>query len=422
MKNPFFVRLFGVSAAVTATAMPASSQTIAVTGAEVHIGNGTVIESGTVLMVDGRIAAVGPAVTIPPGARTIDATGKVVTPGLFDAYTGLGLVEIGLEQNTVDAASSNDRITAGFSVVDGINPFATNIPVTRVEGITRVVIAPQGSSALIQGQGVFANLGGESTMDMLDRSPVALYASLGEAGASVTGGARGTATLLLREALTDTRDYARNREAFDGGRRRDYALSRLDLEALLPVVRGELPLVVRANRASDILAALRIMREFELRMIIAGAQEGWMVAEELRAASVPVIVNASVNLPTFESLGATYENAARLHASGVDVILSSFDTYNVRNLRQIAGIAVSYGMPHEAALEAVTSQPARAFGVEALYGTLSPGMPGDLVVWSGDPFELTNWAETVYIDGREMPRDTRQRALFERYREIGAGR
>jgi imidazolonepropionase-like amidohydrolase len=417
------LRLLSVAAMLTAAlATPGLCQTIAVTGGQVHVGDGRVIDGGTVLMVDGRIVDVGATVTIPAGAQTVDATGKIVTPGLFDAYTGLGLVEIGLEQNTVDAASANDRMTAAFRVVDGINPFATNIPVTRVEGITRAVIAPQAFGGLIHGQGVFANLGGETATDMVDRDPVAVYASLGEAGASAAGGARGAATLLLREALDDARDYARNREAFEGGRRRSYALSHLDLQALVPVVRGELPLVIRANRASDILAALRLKREFDLRMVIAGAQEGWMVADELRSSGVPVIVNATVNLPTFESLGATYENAARLHAAGVDVALSTFDTHNVRNLRQVAGMAVSHGMPHGAALEAVTAGAARAYGLDGIYGTLAPGMPADVVIWTGDPFELTTWAEAVYINGRETPKDSRQRALFERYRDIGSPR
>ncbi len=398
-------------------AAPGSAQTVAITGGEVHTGTGDVLSRATVLIVDGRIAAVGPDVNVPQGARRVDASGKVVTPGLFDAHTGLGLIEIGLEANTHDASVVNDRVTAAFDVRDGINPYAQSIATTRVEGITRAVVAPLGAG-LIVGQGVVVNLGGTSMEGMVDRTPAAVYAVMGEAGAQAAGGARGAATLLLREALDDAVDYARNREAFNSRRRRDYALSRLDLEAMLPVVRGEIPLVVQAHRASDIRAALRLADDYDLGLIIAGALEGWMVADELAAAGVPVILNTMINLPTFESLGATYENAARLHRAGVTVMLSSFDTHNVRNLRQIAGFAVSYGMPHEAALEAVTGVPARVFGVGSDVGTLEAGKAGDVVIWSGDPFELTTWAETVLIAGREVSQETRQKALFDRYRDL----
>ncbi len=396
---------------------PAAAQTIAITGGEVHTGTGDMMSSATVLIVDGRIAAVGTNVAIPEGARRIDASGKVVTPGLFDAHTGLGLVEIGLEANTNDGAVENDRITAAFDVRDGINPYSQAIAETRVEGITRAVIAPQGGG-LVLGQGVVANLGGTSMEAMVERAPAAVYAVMGEAGALAAGGARGAAGLLLREALDDAVDYARNREAYNARRRRDYSLSRLDLEALLPVVRGEIPLVVQAHRASDIRAAMRLAADYGLGLVIAGGLEGWMVADELARAGVPVILNTMINLPTFESLGATYENAARLHRAGVTVIFSSFDVYNVRNIRQIAGFAVSYGMPHEAALEAVTGVPARVFGVGADAGTLEVGKSGDVVIWTGDPFELTTWAEAVLIAGREVSQETRQKALFERYRDL----
>ncbi len=411
------VGLCVVGMLVTLGVQSAMAQTIAITGGQVHTGTGEVIEGGTVILVDGRITAVGRDITIPQNARTVNAAGKIVTPGLFDVFTALGLVEVGLEQNTVDGSTNNDRVTAAFNVMDGINPFATSIPVTRIEGITRAIVAPRGSSGLIQGQGVYVNLAGRSAAQMVEQNPVAMFAVLGEAGARAAGGARGAATLLLREALDDARDYANNRQAYEAGQRRPYALSRLDLEALVPVVRGQLPLVVSANRASDILAALRIKQEYDIQLVIAGAVEGWMVASELEAADVPVIVTGLRNLPSFEGLGAAYENAGRLQVAGVDVMLSSFDAHNVRNLRQVAGMAVSYGLQHDAALAAVTRIPARVFGIDD-YGTLEAGKRGDVVVWTGDPFEVTTWAERVYINGQEIPMESRQRLLFERYRSL----
>ncbi|MEZ4424340.1 MAG: amidohydrolase family protein [Gemmatimonadota bacterium] len=399
-------------------AAPLAAQTIAITGGQVHTGTGEVIENGTVVLVDGRIAAVGANATVPTGATRVDATGKVVTAGFFDAFTGLGVTEVDAESNTVDRGESNDHISAAFQLRDALNPFATNVAVTRVDGITRAIVAPQSFGSVLQGQGMYINLGGASASAMVERSPVAMYATLGESGAAAAGGSRAAAMLLLREALDDARDYARNREAYEGNRRRPYALGRLDLEALVPVVRGDLPLVVSAHRASDILAALQLKDEYGLQLVIAGAGEGWMVADELRAARVPVITNATVNLPTFETLAISYENAARMAEAGVEVVLSTFDVANVRNLRQEAGMAVSYGMDYETALRAVTVTPARVFGLASSYGVLESGNVGDVVVWSGDPFEVTTAAERVFIDGQEVPPDTRQRALLERYRSL----
>jgi imidazolonepropionase-like amidohydrolase len=245
-----------------------------------------------------------------------------------------------------------------------------------------------------------------------------MYAALGETGAGYEGGARPLALLRLREVFQDALDYAENRAAFAAGERREYALSRLDLEALLPVVRGEIPLVLTVDRASDILTALRLKEEYDLELVLSGVAEGWMVAEDIAAAGVPVMTNAASNLPTFEALGACYENVARMEEAGVVVVLSSFDGYNVRNLKQEAGFAVSYGMPHDAALRSVTLTPAEVWGVADEVGSLEPGKAGDVVVWSGDPFELLTSVEHVFINGEEISYESRQRALFEKYRSL----
>jgi imidazolonepropionase-like amidohydrolase len=398
---------------------PLSAQTVAITNARIHTIAGPVIERGTVIIRDGKIAAVGADVTVPAGARVIDGTGKIVTPGLLDSSTGLGTVEIDADDPSNDRSVTGDRITAAFNVADNLNPFSTLLPVTRVEGITRAVVAPGNGSTIIAGQGVLIDLGGQGLAISIERNPVAMFAVLGEAGAGRAGGSRAAAILRLREALQDARDYANNRTAFENAQRRDYALSRLDLEALLPVIRGALPIVVNVNRASDILAAMRVAREFNLRLIVSGATEGWMVARELAAANVPVIINPMVNIPGMEALGITLENAARLHAAGATVVFASFDSHNSRNIKQLAGNAVSYGMPYDAALRAMTLNPARLWGIAERYGTLEVGKDADVVVWSGDPLELTTVVEHVFINGRAVPDDTRQRALFNRYRRVG---
>ena len=396
----------------------AQAQTVAITNGRVHTGVGAPLERATVLIRDGRIAGVGADVQVPAGARVIDASGKVVTAGLMNGSTALGLVEIGAEEGTNDASTTDPRVTAAFNVADALNPRSTLFPVTRVEGITRAVVAPGTGSSLIAGQGIVIDLAAADPVGMITREPVAMFAQLGEAGAARAGGARSIAILRLREALQDARDYATNRRAFESAQRREYALSRLDLEALIPVVRGELPLAVRADRASDILAALRLMDEFDLRLILLGAQEGWVVADAIARAGVPVVTDPMQNVPEYERLAITLENAARLSRAGVEVAFATFDSHNARNLKQLAGNAVSYGMPWDAALRAVTVNPARIFGVAQRYGTLELGKDADVVVWSGDPFELLTSVEHVFIRGREMPDDNRQRELLERYRTL----
>jgi imidazolonepropionase-like amidohydrolase len=245
-----------------------------------------------------------------------------------------------------------------------------------------------------------------------------MFAALGEAGAALAGGSRASAVLRLREALQDANDFRLNRAAWNAAQRREYARGRLDLEALQPVVRGEIPLAIQAHRASDLLAAMRLADEFKLKLVLLGAAEGWMIADELARRHVPVVVKPLTNIPSFEALAASLENAARLQRAGVNLVLSSFDTHNARNLRQEAGNAVSNGLDRDAALRAVTLAPARAWGIADRAGSLEVGKDADIVIWSGDPFELTTAAERVFIRGREVPQDTRQKALFEKYRTL----
>ena len=424
-------RRLPVFAVLALLAAPAASQTpqspqtpqiIAITGGTVHtLGAAGTIEGGTVLLENGRIRAVGKDLAVPAGARRIDAAGKVVTPGLFDSLSRLGLVEVDAVDGSDDTEVKDDRITAAYDVVDALNPRSAVISINRVEGLTRAVAAPKTGNSLIAGQGAVIQLGylsGESP-DFVVRPRAALFASLGEAGAQLSGGSRAAALLRLREAFQDALDYRAHRAAFDTGDRRPYALSRLDLEALQPVVRGEMPLVLSVNRASDIEAALRLARDFHLKLILAGAGEGWVVAQQIAAAKVPVLVNVLKNLPgSFDLLGATLENAARLHAAGVEVAFMSGDAHNARNIKQAAGNAVAYGMPWKAALEAMTTVPAHIWGLSDRYGTLETGKDADVVIWDGDPLEVTTFADHVFIRGVEMPVDDRQIRLRDKYRGV----
>jgi imidazolonepropionase-like amidohydrolase len=378
-----------------------------------------VIERGTVLMAGGKITAVGADVAVPADAKVIDAAGKIVTPGWIESSTNIGIVEIGLSaEGTADQNTTDRELSAAFNVVDSFNPFSTVIPVTRVEGITRAVVAPGGTGNVILGQAAVFDLAGEQVPASVTKAPVAMFAALGEAGAGIAGGSRSSAILRLREMLQDAIDFNLNRAAWNAAQRRDYARGRLDLEALRPVIRGEIPLAIQANRASDILGAIRLAEEFKLKLVILGAAEGWIVANELAQKKIPVVIKPLTNIPTFDALAATLENAARLQQAGATLVLSSFDTHNARNLRQEAGNAISYGLDREAALRAVTLTPARTWGIADRTGSIEPGKDADLVIWSGDPFELTTAADRVFIRGQEMPKDTRQKALFEKYRTL----
>jgi imidazolonepropionase-like amidohydrolase len=392
------------------------AQTIALTGGTVFPVSGPKLERATVLMRDGTIVAVGPAVAVPPDAVRIDVTGKWVTPGFIDGGGQLGLVEIGAVAGTREAALQGDTIAAAFNVAEGINPASTLIPVTRIEGITTALAVPSGN--LISGQAVLIDLAGATIEEMLVKSPAGMVVDFSESGKAEAGGSRAGVAERLRRVFRDALEYERRQRDFGRAQMRPLSASAADLEALLPVLHGAEPLLAYANRRSDIETALRLAREFRLRLIVAGAQEGWEMAGELAAAGVPVLVEPLDNIPSYDALGVRYENAARLAAAGVTVALMETDTHNARNLRQQAGNAVAYGLPWDAALRAVTLAPAEIFGVAERYGSLEPGKVANVVVWSGDPFEFTTAVEHVFIRGAEVPLRSRQTELLERYRTL----
>jgi imidazolonepropionase-like amidohydrolase len=392
------------------------AQTIAITGGTVYSVAGPKLEHATVLIQNGRIAAVGTAVAIPAGATRIDATGKWVTPGLIDGSGEMGLVEIGAVGGTREAFYRGDSVAAAFNVAEGINPASTLIPVTRMAGITTTLAAPGGH--LISGQAVLIDLDGSSVEQMLVKSPVGILVDLSESGKDEAGSTRAGVSQRLRRVFRDALEYERRKPDFARGQMAPLSASAPDLEALLPVLHGQLPLIAVANRRSDIATALRLAREFKLQVILAGAQEGWQVAGDIAAAGVPVLIEPLDNIPSYDALGVRYENAALLARAGVKVVLLETDTHNSRNLRQEAGNAVSYGMSWDQALRAITLAPAEVFGVVDRYGSLQAGKVANVVVWSGDPFEFTTAVEHVFIRGREIPLRSRQTELFERYKTL----
>jgi imidazolonepropionase-like amidohydrolase len=271
---------------------------------------------------------------------------------------------------------------------------------------------------LLAGQSAFVDLAGDTLDEAIVRPSLAQVAAVDEPTVQSVAGTRGAAWLKLREALDDARFYATHKAAYDDNRSRALSLRRLHLEALGPVLRGEQPLVLWAQRASDIEAALRMADEYKIRIVLAGASEAWMLSDDLAKKKVPVIVDPMQNLPQrFESLHARSDNAALLARAGVSVVISTFTAHQARLLWQHAGNAVRLGMDHDAAIRAITETPAAVFGLTG-YGRLEAGAVANVVVWSGDPLQTSSRAERIFVRGREMRHETRQTLLLQRYRTL----
>jgi imidazolonepropionase-like amidohydrolase len=418
MKRAFAMALAMASPLASAAAASAEeSPPVGITHARVYVPGGQPpIENATIVLANGKVQAVGTNIALPPGARTLDAHGKVVTPGLIDADTDVGVVDIQLEPATNDTDVRGGPMTPALRMIDGYNPRSALIPITRAGGVTSVVVAPR--TNVFGGQSAFVDLAGDTLGECVVRPALAQYAHVDEETAQEAAGTRGGLWLMLREALEDARFYAAHRAQYDANAARPLRLSRQSLEALQPVLRGEQPLVVTAHRASDIEAALRLADDLKLRLILEGASEAWMLADELARRKVSIVIDPLQNLPQrFDRLHARSDNAAILSRAGVPVVLSTFSAHQARLLWQRAGNAVRLGMDHDAAIRAITEAPADAFGLKG-YGRIEPGSVGNVVVWSGDPLQTGTRVENVFVRGREQSLETRQTLLLQRYRTL----
>lgn len=420
--------------AADAPAVPPSGD-FAVTGATIAIGDGSApIEGGTVLVRGGKIVAAGKGVAVPAGVSVIDGTGKWVTPGLVTAMTDLGLVDVGAVDESNDSYAGTARFSAGLDVSLAIDPDAPPVAVSRAGGITRAGVAPVAANAIFAGQGAVIDLaqGGPGSVH-----PRAFQlVELGERGADLAGGSRVAAQALLRNALREARDLAQHRPGKTAGepaagQPTDALLTRVDAAALVPVVAGQQPLFAHVERAADIRAVLALGKEFPaLRLVIVGAGEGWRVAGEIAAAKVPVLASALADLPgSFETLAATQSNVGRMAAAGVKVALGGFyDNDQPRYAPQYAGNLVGLsrvpgatGLSWGQALAAITSIPAEILGEGSAFGSLKPGLSADVVIWDGDPLELSSTPVTIYIDGKWQSLISHQSRLRQRYRHPGEG-
>lgn len=388
---------------------------IALTGATVHtLTQAQPLENARILIKDGKVSNVGGVdLNIPDGFEIIDVSGKVITPGLIESYSQLGLHEIDLEVSTNDSMVVDYPQGPSFDIAYAINSASTLLPVNVVEGVTRAIVAPRAANDPFAGWASAISLGNAGlATDVLTHPRIALFASFTLETTAFVGSSRGAVIQRVRQALSDAKSYSGSRYA--AGR---YAYEHADMAALRGFVKSNAALVIEAHRAKDIAEALAIGRDYQRQVAILGGTEAWQLAVELAEAKVPVIIDVFANLPvSFSKLGARLDNAALLHAAGVQVALTAEETQNARQLRQLAGNAVAHGLPWAAGLASITKTPADIWRLDDV-GSIADGQRADLVVWNGDPLELSVWAERVMIDGRWISMDSRQTRLYERYQQ-----
>ncbi len=414
--------LLAASAAL-AFASSAAAQDMAVTNATVATGDGSApIENATVVVRGGQVVAAGSGVTVPAGMQTIDGSGRWVTPGIFMPLTDLGLWDVGAVSNSNDSRAGDARFNAALDASTAVNYASQHIAVSRGGGVTRATIALSPSDSIFAGQGAAIDLGADANAVVAPK--VFQMVVLGEAGARIAGGTRVAAFAEFANALREAREVQSGRRVAE-----DSMLGRTDAEALGAVIDGQQKLYVHVERASDILSVLDLKKTYpRLDLVLVSVSEGWMVARQIAASGVPVIADAIDNLPSsFEQLGATQSNVGRMVDAGVKVAIGGLSggITGPRTAPQFAGNLVSLsklprasGLTWGEALATITSIPAEISGFGGKYGVLKPGAAGDVVIWDGDPLEVSSAPVRVFIDGVEQPLDNHQTRLRERYRDL----
>lgn len=406
-------------------------ESVAIVGATVHPASGPALPRATVLIGDGKILAVREGLTAPANARVIDGTGLHVWPGMMDAGTSMGLSEIPQGANaTVDAAEVGD-VNPNAQAINGINPHSAHVGVTRVVGITHVVSAPR--SGTISGQAALINLAGDTPPQMAVVPGAAMVMTLpragGFGGGRFGGGGGAGSTQDAERARTARLDTlgmlfadAKAYEKAQAAHAADASVPRprtdLQLAALLPMLRGEMPVMFNADRVADIRGAIAFAKEHGLRPIIIGGRDAWQIADELARDEVPVVLTGVLSLPGREDdpYDANFTAPAKLAAAGVRFAITSGDAgAEVRNLPYVAGMAAAFGLAKEDALRAVTLWPAEIFGVADRLGSLDAGKVANLVVTTGDLLEATTLTKHLFIDGREVPLGSKHEELYEMF-------
>jgi imidazolonepropionase-like amidohydrolase len=416
--------------------MSGTPGTYAIRGAHIYPVSGPDIENGTIVIANGKIAAVGVGVSVPSGARVIEGRGLSVYPGMIDLGTSMGLIEI-TEQGATGWVDTQEvgELNPNARAFYGINPHSAHVAVTRVNGVTTVLSSPQGG--LVSGQSALVNLLGATAPEMAVERAAALvvnYPRSGGGGGGFGGffavqqqpGAADAATQRerqveqIRKLLRDAEAYGRAWDAANA----DAKLPRPDrdvvLESLVPYVRGHRPVVFRVDREADIRAAVRFAEEMKLKPVILGANDAWKVASFLKEHNVPVVITGVLDLPNREddAYDLMYENASKLQAAGVQFAISTGDTAaNVRDLPYHAGMAAAFGLPRDAALRAVTLNPAQIVGAGAQLGSLEVGKIANVVAADGDLLEARTNIRHLFINGREVPLVSKHTELYNQFKD-----
>ncbi len=393
----------------------AQAQDVLIRHATVHTaGSRGTLKNADVLVQGGIIRNVGIGLLTPPGVKVFEADGKPLTPGLFGGLSDIGLEEVSAEKSTVDstlilAGAGQPQMRPEFDVTLAYNPDSMLLPVARLGGITFTALTANSAEggSLVAGQGAVVRLDGDASAAMTGAR--LLYVNLGASADGLSGGSRAAQYMLLDQAFREARGLT------------PYAsphalLTPAGRETLARYLLGG-RIVFNVDRAADIRQLLAFSRRNGLRPIITGGAEAWKLAAQLKAANATVFIDALQNLPSsFDQLGSRLDNAALLARAGVRVALLAPDsTHNARKIRQAAGNAVANGLPWESALAGITRVPAEAFGVGDQLGRIEPGLQADLVLWDGDPLEVSTLAELVWMHGKPMPMRSRQTDLRDRY-------
>jgi imidazolonepropionase-like amidohydrolase len=431
-KLSLFVALLTASVFVLAAEPPsAPPQVVAITGGKLlTVSHGT-IENGVLVMADGKIAAIGESgkVKIPSGAQIVDAKGMTVYPGLIDPESNFGLTEISADQMSNDLVEKSDEIMPHMHVYDAFHSETELIPVARLNGITNAVVAPATDDS-IAGQDIFIQLAGADRDQMILGRDVALAMNFGadqrrRGGRGTTRGEYPSTRMglitQLRQTFLDVQDYIAHRDA--ASKKDDKTFKRdLKLEALIPYLKSERPVVIGVYEGHDVETIMRVAQEFHLKVILNHVTHSQEVLDKIAAWKVPVIVGSIYDFPLAnQRFDAVYTLPAELQKRGVKIAISSADaggpvsSHSARNLPYAAGFAAAYGLPYDEALKAITLNVAEMFGFGDKLGSLDVGKMANVVLANGDPLDVRTDVKQVYIQGIAVPMTSRQTRLRDEY-------
>jgi imidazolonepropionase-like amidohydrolase len=395
----FFIS--GVNAAEIEKILIQNATVITATDSQILENTDILIDSGLIVGIGSNLVA--------NDAIKIDASNQIITPGLIAPYSQLGLMEIQLERETRD--DSTQHFSAGFSIVNAFNPSSTLIPYNRSGGITSAIVGPSSAKTIFSGMASVFKLDSELKTDYIAKD-IAITVSIGAGSDS-----RASQILMLEDTFNKALRFNDSREQYRLLADFDYDDHTVrDLEAILRILNKEIPLIVRSNRAKDLLRIISLGKKYGIKIIFHGAKEAWRIAEILAEAGIPVILDPMDNLPSsFDAIAARMDNAYLLNKAGVKVLITSQETHNSYLSRQGAGNAVAHGLPQNEAIKALTANVAEVFGLSDELGTIEQGKVADLVIWDGNPLEVSSFATVVFIDGKQVSLVLRSTRLRDRY-------